>query len=71
MKSLRYGTASGRRVGKRIQHDEIVDCAVIPGRGDPHAGVRQHAGVGLALVTEHIVLGDHDERLGQARELVE
>ena len=27
---LRYGAARGRRIGERVQHDEIVDRAVVP-----------------------------------------
>src|SRR5215472_16026427 len=61
---LRYGAASGWRVGERIQHRKVVNRAVIPGRGDPDAGIRQPAGVCLALIAEHIVLVDDDKRLG-------
>ena len=48
-----------------------MDRAVIPCRGNSHARVRQLPRVSFALVTKHVVLVDHDERLGQARELVE
>src|SRR6516164_7110043 len=46
--ALRYRAARSRCVGQCVQHDEIMDRAVIPSRGDPNAGIRQPAGVGFA-----------------------
>ena len=45
--------------------------AVVADARGAHAGLGEPAGVGLALVAEHVVLVDDDEGLGQPGEVVE
>ena len=67
---MRDGATRGRGVGKCIQHNEIMDRAVVADRRDSHARGRELAGIGFAFVTQDVVLVDYDERIGQACELV-
>ena len=63
----------GRRGGAAdgVEHHEVVDDAVEADAGGAHARLGELAGVGLALVAQHVVLVDDDERLRQSGELVE
>lgn len=62
----------GRKLGKCIEQAEIVDGAIVACRYRGHSGILQAVRVGLALITQDIVLvGDHKSRrkpleLGQA-----
>ena len=60
------------RVGlpKRVEHDEVVDDALVAGRGDGDAGGAEVVGVGLALVAQHVGLTGDDECGRQAGELL-
>ena len=68
---LRDRATCGRRVGQRVQHDEVMDRAIVANRRDPDARIRQLPGIALGLIARHIVLGDDDERVGQVGQLFE
>lgn len=48
-----------------------MDRAVVSHRRDLHASLAELAGIGLALVTQHVVLVDDDERRRQAVQLLQ
>jgi hypothetical protein len=70
IRRLLDGAARRGRVGERVQHDEIMDRAEVARRSDPHAAADQLPGVGLALVTQHVVLVGNHQRRGQAPQLL-
>src|SRR5882757_8242801 len=49
------------RVGKGVEHDEVMDRAVVPGGGDCDARDSELASIGLALIPQYIILGRDDE----------
>src|SRR6218665_175556 len=64
------GTGSGR-LRERVEHDEVVDGVVVPGRGDAYARLGELLGVRLALVPQDVVLRRDDQGIGQSLELLE
>ena len=68
---VRDGAARRWRIGERIQHNEIMDCAIIPDGGDPNACVQQFPGVGFPFVTHSIILIDDHWRARARPELIE
>lgn len=68
---LSDGGACGGRLRDRVQHDEVVDGTQVTQRRDRHAGLDELAGVGLALVAEHVALAIDYERWRQAAQLIE
>src|ERR1700738_5108457 len=45
------------RVGKGVEHDEVMDRPVVPGGGDCDARYSEFASIGLALIAQYIILG--------------
>src|SRR5580700_9677034 len=64
--ALGGGGLGGVSVAQGVEHDEVVDSAVIAHRGDRDPGGAQVGGVGLALVAQHVGLAVDDQRGRQA-----
>src|SRR6516225_2612353 len=67
---LRNGTTGRWSISQCVEHDEIVDRVIVSRRRDSYPGASQFARVALALVTQHIVLGDNDQRVWKACQLI-
>ncbi len=65
------GGAGGVCAAQGVEHDEVVDDALVAHRGDGDTGGAQLGGICLALVAQHVgFAGDH-ERGRQAGQLVQ
>jgi hypothetical protein len=58
---LRDGGACGGRLGEGVEHDEVMDGAVIAGGGNCDARNSELASIGLAFIAQHIILVRDDE----------
>src|SRR5262245_66330367 len=47
-----------------------MDCAIVANQRDRNASCSELAAIGLALVAQHVVLVNQEQRLGQALELL-
>ena len=54
-----------------VEHHEVVGDEVVAHTGGGNPGLDELAGVRFALVAEHVVLVDDDQRRGQAAQVVE
>ena len=66
MKRLIDGATHRGRVRDRVEQHEIMDCAIVADRPDRNASCSELAAIDLALIAQHVVLVDQEQRLGQA-----
>src|SRR5262249_7491124 len=60
--ALSRGGPGGTGVTQGVQHDEVVDGAVVADRGDRNARVTEPGSVRLTLVAQHVGLAVDDQR---------